>query len=212
MDFTPPTGLVVAALLLGGLLSAIVPTCLYLYVEPRSRRMWAAQGDTPATRRAPWLVRASAWLGFAVGQAALPMLLVPVLCGGLLYAQIRLGHVKPVSLGLTALLGLVALAQSVLALRLFPLGVKLLARDAAIARSASTRARFIVSLHGGIVALGVGLVWAFGAMPSLVHPVLRATLEWAALRPVIAYAGVSVLHALLLARASRVLTEGTGSR
>ena len=113
LAFSPPTGLTGlawAALLLAGLLGAILPTCLYVYVEPRGRRQWAVAGDAPSTRRAPRLVRFTAWLGFVLAQLALPLLLVPVTCGGLLYVQIRLGALSPTALGATAALGLAASA------------------------------------------------------------------------------------------------------
>lgn len=34
-------------------LVSLLPTGLFLYVEPRGRKLWAREGDTPATRRAP---------------------------------------------------------------------------------------------------------------------------------------------------------------
>ena len=46
--FSPPLGLTVTAAALAALLVAILPTCLYLYVEPRGRQ---AVGGSRATRR-----------------------------------------------------------------------------------------------------------------------------------------------------------------
>lgn len=210
MDFASPhigAAVTVVALVVAGLVGAIVPTCLYLYVEPRGRRQWGVQGDTPASRRAPFLVRASAWLGFAVAQTALPMLVVPVVCGGLLYAQIRLGAIRPIALAATALLGLVALAQAAYSLRLFPMGVRLLARDAGLGRALTAKARGMAILHGWIAASGLLLGWGLTTTPSLVHPIVRGTLMWTALRPIVAYAIVSLLHALLLARCARSVAD-----
>jgi hypothetical protein len=207
LGFSLPAGFTVAVIALGSLLGAIVPTCLYVYVEPRGRRQWATAGDSPSTRRAPALVRLTAWLSFAVGQMAIPLLLVPITCGALLYVQIRLGALSPIGLGVTAALGLAALIQAVLAVRLLPLGVRLLARNASECGRAASLARFNGVVHGAILAGTLLLGWAMSTIPGLVRPVLRATLEWTALRPVAAYAVVCLLHALLLGRSGRMLAE-----
>src|SRR4030088_344712 len=93
--FAPPLGVVVVGAVLGALLAAILPTCLYLYVEPRGRLSWGTAGDAPHTRRAPAIVRGTAWLSFAVGQLAVPWLLVPAACGLLLYLQMKMGVGRP---------------------------------------------------------------------------------------------------------------------
>ncbi len=139
-------------------------------------------------------MRFTAWLGFVLSQLALPLLLVPVTCGGLLYVQIRLGALSPTALGATAALGLAALVQSVVALRHVPLGVRLLARHAGEGKRA-------------VLAGALSLGWAMSAIPGFVRPVLRHTLEWTAVRPVAAYALVCLLHAWLLARCGRMLAE-----
>lgn len=202
-----PAGLGIAALLLGALLGAVLPTCLYVYVEPRGRRLWATQGDTPSTRRAPLLVRLTAWLGFAIGQAGVVLLAVPVLCGALLYVQIRLGALSPVGLGITGALGLAALVQAALAFRLVPLGVRLLARNARECQRAASVARLNGTVHGVILAGALSLGWAMRTLPGLVRPVLRHTLEWTALRPVAAFAIVCLLHALLLGRSGQLTRD-----
>lgn len=203
--FSPPAGLVAVAAVLGALFAAVLPTCLYLYVEPRGRLQWAAAGDNAATRRAPGLVRATAWLSFLVGQLAVPWLLVPAGCAALVYLQTKLGAGRPIGLGVTVTLGFAALAQSLLALRLVPLGVRLLSHDARAAARAGAVARThglaSAVILGGCVALG----WAVATVPSFVHPWLRVVLLWAALRPVMAYAGLCLLHALLLGRCARAL-------
>jgi hypothetical protein len=203
--FSPPPGLIVIAAILAALFAAVLPTCLYLYVEPRGRLQWASAGDSVATRRAPGLVRATAWLSFLVGQLAVPWLLVPAACAALVYLQTKLGAGRPIGLAVTVTLGFAALVQSLLALRLVPLGVRLLSRDPrTLTRAgASARAHGLVSavILGGCMALG----WAIATVPSFVHPWLRVVLVWAALRPVMAYAALCLLHACLLGRCTRAL-------
>jgi hypothetical protein len=202
-----PAGLGIAALLLVAFLGAILPTCLYVYVEPRGRTQWATAGDTPSTRRAPLLVRLTAWLSFAIGQTAVALLLVPVTCGGLLYVQIRLGALSPIGLGITGALGLAALVQAALALQLVPLGVRLLARNAREGQRAASLARLNGTIHGVILAGALSLGWAMRTMPGLVRPVLRHTLEWTAVRPVAAFAIVCLLQALLLGRSGQLMQD-----
>src|SRR5208283_5914654 len=107
---------------------------------------------------------------------------------------------SPIGLGVTAALGLAALVQAGLALRLLPLGVRLLARNARECERAAPLARFHGLVHGAILAGALGLGWAMSTIPGFVRPVLRHTLEWTALRPVAAYAIVCLLHAMLLGR------------
>jgi hypothetical protein len=202
--FSPPVGLTLIAALLAVLFAAILPTCLYLYVEPRGRTQWAVAGDTPAKRRAPGLVRLTAWLSFAVGQLAIPWLLIPATCAALLYVQTKLGMARPLGLGITVAVGVAALVQSVLALRLLSLGVRLLARDARACAGARARARWNVLASVVILGGAFLLSWAMH-VPSFVHPWLRAALEWTALRPVMAYAAVCLVHALLLGRCAATL-------
>lgn len=205
--FSPPLGLTVTAAALAALLVAILPTCLYLYVEPRGRRQWAALGDSPAARKAPALVRLTAWLSFAVGQLAIPWLVIPVSCAVLLYLQTKLGVGRPTGLGITVAVGVAALLQALLALRLLPLGVRLLSHDAKAFAKASSRARSNGTLSATVLGGGLLLSWAMTTIPNFVHPWLRAALVWTALRPVMAYAAVCLVHALLLARCARALAE-----
>jgi hypothetical protein len=191
-----------------GLLAAILPTCLYLYVEPRGRRHWAFSGDSPAARRAPPLVRATGWLSFGVGQLAVPVLLVPVGCAILLYLQTKLGVARPIGLVATAGLGLGALVLSLMAFRLLPLGVRLLSRDARLAKRLVRIAAWNRAASGSVLGASGLLSLAMTAIPSFVHPWLRVALAWTALRPVMAYAAVCLLHSLLLGRCARALTEG----
>jgi hypothetical protein len=184
-------------------LVSLLPTCLFLYVEPRGRNLWAKAGDSPSTRRAPAVVRATAWLSFLVGQLAIPWLVIPVVCGALLYLQARLGMWKPVALASTALGGVLALVQAGMAISLLPLGVRLLMRDARACERAGARARLAaivsVSVLGGAGALG----WAMTHAPKLVHPWLGTVLDWAVLRPEMIYGGACLIHALVLAQCVR---------
>jgi hypothetical protein len=50
------------------------------------------------------------------------------------------------------------------------------------------------------------------ALPGLVRPVLRHTLEWTALRPMVAFAVVCILHALLLGRSGALLIDNTSGK
>jgi hypothetical protein len=87
------------------------------------------------------------------------------------------------------------------------MGVRLLARDARLGSALPARARAITGMHLAILAGGLFLGWAMSTMPSLVHPVVRHTLVWTALRPVMAYAIVSLLHGLLVARCARCVAD-----
>lgn len=205
--FSPPLGITIAAAALGVFLAAVLPTCLYLYVEPRGRRQWAAAGDDASRRKAPVLVRLTAWLSFVVGQLAFPWLLVPAVCGVLLFLQAKLGVGRPTGMALTVAVGVAALVQAVMALRLIPLGVRLLARDAKAVAAASGRARRNALVSVVLLGGGGALSWAIATIPNFVHPWLAVALGWAALRPVVAYAAVCLLHALLLGRCARALAD-----
>lgn len=204
-SFSLPPAVIAAAAILGVILGAILPTALYLYVEPRGRRQWAVAGDSADTRRAPALVRLTAWLSFAVGQLAIPWLFVPVVCGVLLFLQLKLGFGRPVGMGVTVAVGLAGLVQSIASLRLLPLGVRMLARDPKLAARAASRARWHAMASAGVLGAMLALGWAIATIPSFVHPWLRAALLWTALRPVAAYAAVCLLHAALLGRCAGLL-------
>jgi len=192
--FSPPLGLSITAAVLVVLFAAILPTCLYLYVEPRGRRQWA-----------------TAWLSFVVGQLAIPWLLVPAVCTVLVILQTKLGVARPLGLGVTVAVGVAALLQSLLSLRLIPLGVRLLSRDEKTAKRASGGARW----NGMVSAVVLGgcllLSWAIATIPGFVHPWLRIALVWTALRPVMVYAALCLVHALLLGRCAHALAATTRS-
>jgi hypothetical protein len=184
-------------------LASLLPTGLFLYVEPRGRRLWARAGDSPSTRRAPALVRGTAWLSFLLGQLAIPWLLIPVVCGGLLYLQARLGIWKPIAMASTATAGVLALVQALLALGLIPFGVRLLMRDERSCKEAASRARFAATANAGILTGAGALGWAMGHVPKFVHPWLGTALAWAVLRPEMIFAAACLVHALVLTRCAR---------
>ncbi|MDP9151925.1 MAG: hypothetical protein M3O36_18535 [Myxococcota bacterium] len=190
------------------LIAAVLPTALYLYVEPRVRARWGLAGDRAGTRRAPRLVRFTAWLSFVVGQLALPWLAVPIACSGLLYLQAKLGVARPFGLVATLSIGVMAFVQSLLALRLLPLGVRLLARDARLLATLRERARWSAGASSLVLGGCAMLGWVMTVAPGFVHPWLRTALVWSAVRPAMAYAAACLLHALLLGRCAVTLSGG----
>jgi hypothetical protein len=192
------TPILLVAACLAALLGAILPTSLYLFVEPRGRRQWAVEGDSPDKRRAPAIIRMTAWLSFALGQTALPWLIVPGTCAVLVYTQLKLGHIRPTGLAITVALGVAALAQAVMALRLFPLGIKLLVRDDRVCSALARRTRAMAFASAVILGGAALLGWAMFTIPNFIHPWLRVALVWGALRPIMMYAAVCLAHAALL--------------
>jgi hypothetical protein len=202
-----PPGVLVVAGIAGVLLFSIVPTALYFYVEPRSRAHWAAEGDSPARRRAPGSVRVAAWLSFAVGQMAIPWVVIPAACGGLVYVQAKLGIARVPGVTATVALGAMALLEGFLAIRLIPLGIRLLMRDARATGRILARARTNATLSAGILGGSFVLGWSMAFVPGLVLPWLRVVLVWTALRPVQIYAAACLAHALLLGACARSMTR-----
>ena len=151
----------------GGLSVCLLPTCLYLYVEPRGRLQWAREGDSPDAPGAPVLVRATAWLSFAGGSARHAL---AARSGGLRRARLpadpprRAGN--PSAWRRRPWPGFGAGAGA-LALRLVPLGVRLLAcatRGPARRRRARASQRSRERVHA---RRGVALGWAVGTVPRL---------------------------------------------
>ncbi|MCL2449951.1 MAG: hypothetical protein FWD17_13475 [Polyangiaceae bacterium] len=201
--------LVATGATLGAVLAALLPTCLFFYVEPRGRVQW---GDAEGPRPAPVVVRAAAWTSFAVGQVAIPWLVVPALCLGLGYLQIRLGAIRPVGLFATAVLAALALVQSILTVGLIPSGIRLLMNDTRRRAGIVAAARGRAIASAATLALALSLAWSMHAAPGLVHPWLRAALEWAALRPVALFAALCLLQSLLLWRAGHALSAAAPAR
>jgi hypothetical protein len=200
MRFGLTFGIAAAALAL----ASVLPTCLFLYVEPRGRKLWAREGDSPSTRRAPAIVRATAWMSFLLGQLAIPWLVIPVVCGVLLYLQARLGIWKPVAMASTATAGVLALVQTALAVRMIPLGVRLLMRDARTGSVAASQARFAAIASASVLGGAATLAWAMANVPRFVNPWLGTALDWAVLRPEMVYGGACLIHALVLGQCARM--------
>jgi hypothetical protein len=202
-------GVVIVVASVFALLAAIVPTALYFFVEPRGRRMWATEGDSAATRRAPGVVRLTAWLSFALAQVAIPWLIVPVYCAALLYVQARIGYLRPVGIAVTAGVGVAGLIQALLSLRLWPLGIKLLMHETGLC--ASLKRRTVATLLANAVVLGAMslLDLAITNIPHFIHPLLRGALVWGALRPVMIYAVVCLAHAMLMNACCGAMSDGT---
>ena len=150
--------------------------------------------------RAPVLVRLAAFASFALGQLALPWLLIPALCVGFLVLQAKLGLVRPVpALAVGSLAGM-GFAQAALAVRLIPLGVQLLMNSERLWGRLRAVARMLGMAHGAVLGLSALVAFGIGAVPGAVHPWLRVALDWAALKPVMACAAAGVLHAVLVDR------------
>jgi hypothetical protein len=145
-------------------------------------------------------------MSFAVGQLAFLWLLVPAWCAVLVVIQMKLPFGSgALSLGLTAAAGVTALVQAVLSLRMLPLGVRLLARDARACAGAARRGRLQATASAAFLMGAAVASWAVTTIPGVVHPWLGAALQWTAFRPVMAYAAVCLLHGLLLGRCARVV-------
>jgi hypothetical protein len=202
-SFELPTTVVVVAASVAAFFFFLVPTLTYLYVEPRGRRHWLDQGEGRG-RKAPAFVRLTAWLSFAVGQVAIPWMLIPLACAALIYVQSQLA-VKPIGLAIMAAAGIIGLAQAILAFRLFALGVRLLLRDERAQTTAKARATR--NTLAGLVALGVvsGAGALLTASPGLMNQWLRVVFDWVALRPIAVLGAASLLHGLLLGRCANVL-------
>jgi hypothetical protein len=196
-------GLTLGVLVAGLALVSVLPTCLYLYVEPRGRAMWARDAQDAANRRAPVLVRLSAWMSFVIGQLAVPWLAVPIACGVLLYLQAKLGIWKPAGMAATAAVGVMALVQAVLAFRLLPLGIRLLMRDAKAGARAGARDQFAALANASVLGATGALGWVMAHVPGLVHPWLATALGWAGVRPVMVYGAACLLHSLALGACAR---------
>jgi hypothetical protein len=185
------------------LLFSIVPTATYLYVEGRSRRHWvdAASGR----KKAPALVRLAAWSSLFVSQLALPALLIPVECGAVLFALSKLGRASLGGSAVLVLLGLSAILQVVMCVRLFPLGIRLLARDQKLATRAKSAARAI----GFVNLLGLasaGLVYAL-MLTGMFHPIVRVTLYFGVVIPMAIFAGIGLVQALFVGQAGRIASN-----
>jgi hypothetical protein len=177
---------------------SIVPTATYVYAERRSRLHWA--DATSSRTKAPITVRLAAWGSLALGQLAIPWLLVPVACVVVLLGLCKVGAATTTLWVVLSTIAVVAALQSVVAFRLFPFGIRRLAHDKKIgARSRSVSAMLVgVNLAAlGAVALGFALVH----IPSVVHPILAKVLQVGVLWPVAFFGALGIASALLVTAA-----------
>ena len=144
-------------------------------------------------------------MSFLLGQLAILWLVIPVVCGVLLYLQARLGIWKPMAMAstATATAGVLALVQTLLAVRMIPLGVRLLMRDARSGSVSASHARFAAIASASVLGGAATLAWAMANVPRFVHPWLGTALDWAVLRPEMVYGGACLVHALVLGQCAR---------
>ena len=194
------------------LMLSIVPTATYLYVEKRCRRHWSSAANAAFTGvagkevriRAPLFVRAAAWWSMAVGQLAIPWLIVPGACAAILYTLAKVGRSSFSGTALIAGLGVVAVLQSIVVFRLFPLGIRLLARDAksrARARSVAVSLGFV-----SLLALGMtGVTYMLLQVPGFLNPIVRVTLLYGVVTPIAVFAVLGLVQSVVVARAGRAV-------
>jgi hypothetical protein len=180
---------------------AIVPTATYLYTERRTRPNWveaSAAGGAKAGRvRAPIAVRLAAWGSLALGQLAIPWLIVPAACAVVLFGLGQVGAATTTLWIVLPFLGVAAVLQSIVAFRLFPFGIRLLARDKSIAARSRSVAGMLVAVN--LVALAAaGLGFALIHVPRFVHPVLAMVLRVGIVLPVAFFGALGLASALLV--------------
>jgi hypothetical protein len=188
---------------------SIVPTATYLYAERRSRAQWVEAVDatgvdadrtTRPRARAPIAVRAAAWGSLALGQLAIPWLLVPGACVVVLLGLGKVGAATTTLWIVLPFLAVAAALQAIVAFRLFPFGIRLLARDKAIRVRARSVAGMLVAVNLAAVS-AAGLGFALIHIPRLVHPVLATVLRVGIVLPVAVFGVLGLASALLVVAA-----------
>jgi hypothetical protein len=180
---------------------SIVPTATYIYAERRSRPHWAdAESSSAGSARAPIAVRLAAWGSLALGQLAIPWLLVPAVSVLVLLGLSQVGAATTTIWIALSGLALAALLQSFVAFRLFPFGIRLLARDKSIrARSRSVAGMLVGVNVGALVA--AGLAFAVIHLPRFVPPNLAMALRLGIVLPVAIFGALGLASALLVTAA-----------
>jgi hypothetical protein len=187
----------IVAAVLGLILIAIFPTATYLYVEKRARAHWV----DVAEKRAPGPVRLTAWVSLALGQLCLVWLVLPVVCGGLVYALSRVGHGGTLGYGLILGLGLAALLQSLTSFGLIPFGVRVLARNSKTRERAKGLGRGIGLVNASALLLA-GVTYGSMHVPGMLHPIIKIGLTYGVALPVGIYAIFGLVLAALMTRAA----------
>ncbi len=178
---------------------SIVPTATYFYTERRTRPNWIETSVVGGskTARAPILVRLAAWGSLALGQLAIPWLIVPAACAVVLFGLGQVGAATTTLWIVLPFLGVSAVLQSIVAFRLFPFGIRLLARDKSIRARSRSVAGMLVAVN--LVALAAaGLGFALIHIPRFVHPVLAMVLRVGIVLPVALFGALGLASALLV--------------
>jgi hypothetical protein len=187
----------IVAAVLGLLFFSIFPTVTYLYVEKRARPHW---GDV-AGKKAPAVVRATAWASLALGQLGLIWLVLPVVCGGLVYGLARIGHGGTTWYAAIVALGVLALLQSITSFGLVPFGIRVLARNSSMREKAKTLSRGIGLANGAALAMA-GLTYGMMLIRGGLNPIIKVGLVYGVALPVALYAVLSLLLAGMMSAAA----------
>jgi hypothetical protein len=192
----------IIAAVVGLLFFSIFPTVTYLYVEKRARPHW---GDV-AGKKAPAIVRATAWFSLALGQLGLIWLVLPVVCGGLVLALSRVGHGGAAGYTAIVLLGVLALVQSITSFGLVPFGIRVLARNSGVRAKARGISRVIGLVN--VAALGMAAT-TYGMMlvRGILHPIIKVGLVYGVALPVSVFALVSLVLAGMMSSAATASAE-----
>jgi hypothetical protein len=192
----------IVAVVVGLLFFSIFPTATYLYVEKRARPHWGDVGG----KRAPGIVRATAWASLALGQMGFLWLVLPVVCGGLVYALARVGHGGTAGYTAIVLLGVFALLQSITSFGLVPFGIRALARNSTMRAKAKGLARVIGLVN--VAALGMAAT-TYGMMlvRGILHPIIKVGLVYGVALPVGVFALLSLVLAGMMSAAGQASAQ-----
>jgi hypothetical protein len=192
----------IVAAVIGLLFFSIFPTVTYLYVEKRARPHW---GDVPG-KKAPGIVRATAWVSLALGQLGLVWLVLPVVCGGLVYGLSRIGHGGSTWYAAIVGLGVLALLQSITSLGLVPFGIRVLARNSGLRGKAKGLARGIGLANFAALAMA-GATYGMMLIRGGLNPIIKVGLVYGVALPVAAYAVFSLVLAGMMSKAAQASAE-----
>lgn len=187
----------IVAAIFGLFVFALFPTVTYLYVEKRARRHWL----DVAGGRAPTVVRAASWGSLALGQMCVLWLILPAVCGGLVFTLSKIRHGGTFGYAFIVLLGVVALLQAIAALGLVPFGIRLLARNSNSRKNAGKIALVLGLVNLAALALAGG-TYAMMLFSNAFHPIIKIALVFGVALPIGIYAGLSLVLALLVSRAT----------
>jgi hypothetical protein len=131
---------------------------------------------------------------------------VPAACVVVLVGLSKVGAASATLWGVLGTTALVAVLQSVVAFRLFPFGVRLLARDKQIRARARSVAKMLFGVN--VAALGAaGLAFVLVHIPSVIHPVLAKVVHVGIVLPVAFFGALGLASALLVTGAGYAATR-----